>query len=586
MERVETAEDLSVERHSASRLHCEKFWNWVRRTPLQLLYTHNPFYVISAGLIFSGLRMSFDTHSAIDVGALTIGLTGYTLLLAGTAALLIRIGKVWDDTRSLLVLILLMFLGIAVTLDEVLTADSQIGAWYCLGGACFAAVVSEALLRGTGLRLNAWCRLVYHLLIAMQFLYPLTMIPRLTSPESPLLQWQLFGFVPVASLVMLLLLPAVRGGAAAVCSPGVPWRWPWFPWVLFGVLGGCVILRAYYLCLSLHFVGDGSSIFGPYFAVPLLLVTAVLLFEGGRAAASPMVERSALVLPAVAVVLCLVSGSQDFVYQRFLAKFIATVGGSPLYVTLLAGAVLYILAMWRRTAGAEFALLAALGLLSIVEPATISTHQLTAPSSLPLIAASIWLMISGIVAWRSWRLLAASTLAVAAAAQSFAAPWLMAHHGLAAAHLVLLAMLLIGAVFHDRMALWIQRVAAVLLATACLVSVFGGEHLVDDLPVTALQFYPLGIVAIAAGYGYLTNNRWFYGTAGIALTAGLSTLSVRGYEHLRHHVAGLSRLAWGILCFLVAAAISAWKAGIPQQWRVWHVGNNMPQSRSEPIQRE
>ena len=101
-----------------------------------------------------------------------------------------------------------------------------------------------------------------------------------------------------------------------------------------------------------------------------------------------------------------------------------------------------------------------------------------------------------------------------------------------------------------------------------------------------MRCYPLVIVAVAAGYGYWTGSRWFYGTAAIALTAGVSALSVRGYEHLRHHVVGLSQLAWGILCFIVAAAISAWKAGIPQQWRAGRIGSTIPPSQSGTIQRE
>src|SRR4051794_20317586 len=85
------------------------------------LYTANPFYILSADLVFVGLRMSFDTHGKVfQTWALMSLLAAYTLLLATTALLLIRHGKVWDDARSLLLLVVMMFLGMSVTFDDTL----------------------------------------------------------------------------------------------------------------------------------------------------------------------------------------------------------------------------------------------------------------------------------------------------------------------------------------------------------------------------------------------------------------------------------------------------------------------------------
>lgn len=76
-----------------------------RASPRRILrwaYTSNPFYVISADLVFLGLRLSFDTSGrTFETGALMAALLGYTLVLATMACLLIRIGKVWDDTRTM-----------------------------------------------------------------------------------------------------------------------------------------------------------------------------------------------------------------------------------------------------------------------------------------------------------------------------------------------------------------------------------------------------------------------------------------------------------------------------------------------------
>src|SRR5579883_1524473 len=76
--------------------------------------THNPFYVISAALVFAGLRISFgpETQNAHPLG-LAIGVSSYTMLLAVTSYLLVRYGKVWDDVRSLLLLIVLLLVSLS-----------------------------------------------------------------------------------------------------------------------------------------------------------------------------------------------------------------------------------------------------------------------------------------------------------------------------------------------------------------------------------------------------------------------------------------------------------------------------------------
>src|SRR4051794_848363 len=58
---------------------------WSAQGLLRRLVTSNPFYVISADLVFVGLRMSFDTDGrTFETWALMLALAGYTLLLAAT----------------------------------------------------------------------------------------------------------------------------------------------------------------------------------------------------------------------------------------------------------------------------------------------------------------------------------------------------------------------------------------------------------------------------------------------------------------------------------------------------------------------
>src|SRR5262249_2693700 len=123
---------------------------------LRRVCTSNPFYVLSAGLFLAGLRISFGEQvDDIATWALMSGLAGYTLLLAITAFLLVRFCRVWDDVRTVLLLVVLMFLATSVTFDESLLNEPLRGAICYLIGLLFAVGVSEGVLHGLRLRLPA-----------------------------------------------------------------------------------------------------------------------------------------------------------------------------------------------------------------------------------------------------------------------------------------------------------------------------------------------------------------------------------------------------------------------------------------------
>src|SRR5262245_4078141 len=98
------------------------------RSLVRFLYTSNPFYLLSADLVFVGLRLSFGTSGpAAQTWALAMSLAAYTLLLATTACVLIRVGQLWDDLRSLLLLVVMMFLAIAISCDDTMAANPSRG---------------------------------------------------------------------------------------------------------------------------------------------------------------------------------------------------------------------------------------------------------------------------------------------------------------------------------------------------------------------------------------------------------------------------------------------------------------------------
>lgn len=372
------------------------------------LYTSNPFYILSADLVFVGLRMSFGRGGpAAGSWALAGSLAGYTLLLATTACFLIRLGRLWDDLRSLLLVIVIMFLAIAMSGDDFLAVDHFRGAMGCAVGLAFAAGVSEVVLHVIRLRLPGWYRAAYHAMLALMFLYPVAMVPLLGDPDNPALQWALFGFGPAAALAVMLLVPAARRGSAALEKNGSPWRWPLYPWSLFVVLAAGLCVRAWSLCVSFHYVPrsigfeESRSIFGPYFLVPIGLAAALVWLEIGLASRAPRASASVCVVPLVLVLLAALGHRDEPVYAGFLARFMETFGGSPVYLTALAAVAFLAYAGIRGVRAGVELLPAALIVLAFVGPTPIALASPTGPRAVPMILAAIALAAN---AWhrRDW----------------------------------------------------------------------------------------------------------------------------------------------------------------------------------------
>jgi hypothetical protein len=545
------------------------------RRLLRRLYTTNPFYLISADLVFVGLRMSLDTGGAtFETWALMLALAGYTLLLASTACLLIRLGNVhvWDDMRTVLLLVVVMFLALSVAFDEALTSHPRSGIACDLAGLLFAVVVSEGVLRVIRLRLPALYRVPYHLILALFFLYPAALVPLLGDPSSPALQWGLFGFAPLAGLVFLSLLPAIRRGPAYVAGNGSPWQFPLYPWALFGLLALAVCGRAFYLCISLHFVERTSqvfvershSIFGPYFLVPFLFALAVLLLELGVVTRNRLALRAAIAAPLALLALALMPPSLEEVYQNFLLIFMGRLGGTPLFLTLLGAVAFYALAMVRRVPLALEAMSVSLLALTVVGPTTRDLSQLVEPQPQPLLALAVlqlWL------AWRrgsSVQSLYGAACLVAGLTLSLGQTDSATFQGVIAFHLALAATMAIGACFDDATGRWLRRTGAVLLTLAGLGAVPGDPWLCQLTFVSpeAVRVYPMALVVIAAVYGFLFESRPYLIAATLSVGGWVLLVGCREYLHMRHVVAGLDRIAWGMAFFLLAAGISVVKAGL------------------------
>lgn len=534
------------------------------RSLLGWVCTSNPLYVLSAGLFLVGLRLSFgDAAREVDTWALMGGLAGYTLLLAAAVFLLVRFAGVWDDVRTVLLLVVLMFLATSVTFDELLVLDPGRGALVNVVGLLFAVLLTEGLLRGARLRLPGWFRLPYYLILALFFLYPVALVPLLKEPQGEELKWALFGFSSTAGLTFLTLLPAARRGPEYVRANGSPWPWPYYPWSVFVFLGAAVVGRAFLLCWSLHPLAGSDMhhlVFGPYFLVPFGLAVATVLLELGITSGRRAVQGVALALPAGLVALAAVGHRDDPVYSEFLRVFALRLGGTPLFLAVLAAAGFYLYAWARRVPFAVDGLTAAVAALAVVGPEALTVRYLGGPLAVPVYVAGVLQLAVGMRRWDALRCLSGGLGVVVAVAVAVPDGW--AVRAAVGSHLGLVVVLGVGAVFNGAVGRACRLVGGVLVVAACLGTAVSPPAGLP--PSTAL--YPLVMAVVLAGYGRLLGHRPSVALAAAALAGWLAVTSVKGYRSLREEVAGLDYLVLGLALLPAAVLVSLYKSGALARW--------------------
>lgn len=533
---------------------------------LRRLCTSNPLYVVSACLFLTGLWMTLQTQPAnAPPWPLMGGLAGYTLLLAATAYLLVQFGNVWDDVRTVLLLVVLMFLAISVTFDEVLVMTPQRGIICYLGGLFFSLVVSEALLRGAKLRLPVGFRLPYFLIVALFFLYPLA-LRQMMAQESEVVVWGLLGFPLVAGLVFLTLLPAIRQGPDYVQDKDSPWQWPLYPWTLFGLLALAVSARTFLLCWSFHLLQGqqfGQVIFGLYFLVPFGLALAVLLLEMGLVSRHRGVQTLALMIPVCLVSVVILDHNQALVYRQFADQVTARLGGDPLYLTLLGSTGFYLLASCRRLRLALDGLTLTMLALAVVGPRTLLDGELILPRPIPLLFVASLQIVVALRREAHWRFLPGIVCLMAATALTVdRQPTNTATQIIIAFHTGLVAVLFLGAVLSDRIGTFFRLLGSVLVLGGVLAMLVLPFAPPQWIPTVLIQAYPLAMMILLTLYGLMLRYRPTVLLSCASLICWLGVMGWQGYATLRRRVEGLDYLALSVVLLVVAVLISLAKSKV------------------------
>jgi hypothetical protein len=560
---------------------------------IRLLYTHNPFYLISACLFVYGLKLLFRTGNAavlfqrgtveyMSPTGLMGSLVAVTLLMAATAVLIVRLGKVWEDARSLVLIVLLMLLAISVSLDELLSMASEqekglleIGGMV-LSGAAIAVGMVELLIRGLQVRLSWLWRGPLYLLLTLFFGWPLLLLPEIMPFDTAQVRSLIAAFPTVAALISLLLLPGIRQGSASVRDNGTPWTWPWLPWTPFVFLAVAICFRSYSLTISFD-APDGNvsfwdTIFGLYLLVPLALAVFVLLIEIGIVEKRPQICSTVLTCSPVLMLMAWPWGvpwSHLPSYYRFATEF-SNSFGSPVLLTLVALLLISAWAWRRGVARGESMTWGFLLLATVVGPRTL-IHPY-APlfadqfQVVPVMMLASLKLASAFYRHRTGDLLTGlvifALLPMVVELPQVLQPW----KSFLSLHLAYVAVLIV-AMFRSDHAEWSRTSAVLLLATLIMGLVMLIRR--HESPMVLAAYFVAMTLFSAASYRWL-KERWYLVVTILNCIAGLLggfvgafwTLSTAQME------SGMRQVIFGGLSFLAAVVISILKTDVGRRLKL------------------
>ncbi len=528
---------------------------------VRFIYTHNPFYLISAGLMLYGIYVAFGSKDAKvdDPWLLIMSLCGYTALMAVAAFLVIKLGRVWEDARSIVLILLLQFAALSMSFDEICAVSSGTAFRLLLFGFCFSALVSEGLLSGLGIRFPALFRTPYYLILGLFFFYPLCLSPKLTEASVAAITWRIYLFPALAGLAFLTLIPALRRGAAFVAKNGTPWPWPWFPWTAFGFLAFAVGVRSYVLSQSFNIMGLQNG-FGAYYLVPFLFALLLLLLELSVVQRWRGLQVMLMGLAPVLLVLSIPMGD-NYVYRRFLDMLQQT-AGSPVWLALLGLVAFYGYSWYRRLLGAELGLVAMLALLIIVDRQTVGLETLSTLNWWPLATIGGLQLVLAANGGGSRRCAASCLCLIGASTIAWHDTQFTALGGVFPFHLLMAGVLVTGWIYRDRFAAFLRKAGIALAAFGVTVAIASIGFV--EISELARLGYLLAMTIIAGIYWWLVTEKWWlYAALAHAVVTWFAGLwASYGVLNTQLGSDSLTPLALGAASFVIATAISAIKGGL------------------------
>jgi hypothetical protein len=534
-----------------------------------LLYNHNPFYVISALLVLCGVWRSVAGQEAAAAGWPMLGtLCGYITLLAGAAWAIIRLGGVWQDARTLLVVIVVLLVALSMSFDAIAVLDLELGKQLLLPGLVFAVAISEATLRGLGIRLSWYYRGPYYAALGLLFVYPLWLADLVQREEEALRAWSLMLFPVFGAAILLTLWPAARWGRSRIWASGTPWLWPLFPWTLFVFVALGLGARSYSLAFAFESNLAGESGFRAFWLAPLAMACAVLTLEMGLASGSRAAQTVAMLAPLGLVPLALAGPGEGVTQRQFLALLQAE-ATCPAVLTVSVLVLYYACAWLRGVKLAELGFLTAVALAAMVDATTVDWRMMAVRNLAPLGLIAVLQVILSVRCNASWRMMLVVLLATGAACWPLRGLSVV-QSGYAPLHIVVLSVLVIGLAFDDRLARELRRMAGGLIPALTVFLLAAAPILFSRVPGAVS-------LAVTAAFSILAFLYWRRERSDLHLCGALTTLGLFAAMSIHAGYASLDRtplssgrdwLAGGMTCLAIGLLISLAKAGVLRAaWR-------------------
>ncbi|TWU03093.1 DUF2339 domain-containing protein [Neorhodopirellula pilleata] len=535
---------------------------WRFRSIGRFLYTQNPFYLLSCFLIIYGLQVATVSQGDLVSRSLLLagGIGCYTLLMAMTSIGVIRLGKVWEDGRSILLVVVVSLVALSTALDELCLTDPSTAMTLAIGGLFGGVLTTEVVLRSCRIAFPFWYRASYYAMLLVFFASPVLLGRAVAERHDRLANAGSVIFSCGIAVAMLLLIPAIRRGRSSVRHNGTPWRWPLYPLSAFVVLLVLAGIRSHAIWLSFGFFGESFG-FEPFLLLPMLFAMLVLAVESDVHRRTPVWSIGTLYV-APAMLLCGL-GARGMT-RLPIADDLQLVAGSATTITMLSLTAFYAYAALRGVRHSEHALAGALigtGLFAeISRPLQAAGIQSWV---FVLLAALVYLLLA-IRDWQSdLRWFAFAVLfsgALALAGPSLGRP----NVGYACSAVFLSgAMLAIGWLFDTAFARGLRRMAAGCLTLGAGVLVaWHLDRASDNRAVIGL----LAASAVTLGYWWLTRRfAWIYvftvQATCLAVVVGQAWIEGGGIASVN------VPLHSGMLCFAIGVMITAIKSGLGE--RLW-----------------
>ncbi|QDU56771.1 hypothetical protein [Aeoliella mucimassa] len=535
------------------------------------VYPHNPLYLVSAALVLYGIHHA-SSDGGLQVSSLKTSLLfAYVLMLAASGWLVVRFGRMWEDARTILLVVLLMFMAISTSYDLLCLNNPTSGGQWLLVAFVFCAVVVEGVLAGLRIRLPLIYRGPFYVQLALLFAFPAVLGRLSIDGHEDQMCVGVLAFSGASAVSLLLLLPAIRCKTLADNRHGTPWLWPYYPWSIFVMMGLALAVRLWMLSVSFTDARGLSPAFHPYFLVPVLLAIAVLLLEFGLVHRRIGLQRAALLmLPCIAL---LSFPTQVSPAQALSLRHLQHALAAPPLLTAICIAAIALVAMLRRASGARILAMASLLFLACLDAETLTFHQLHVPQWWFLMLVFVALIAFGLWKANSLLLSAAGALALVLLATSFEQRWVSEQQGWRGVVLWSAWSLMLPLVCRDLFAKLLRLIGPILLALA------GSVVVLDPPPpwVASLshtvEWLLAGMLVLGIAYLMVTRIRWQLlpiGWLALLLLACASRgmlLEIEN-EKLRQ---GLVWYAGGCAVLLAAVMLSFWKAGLGSKIVAWLV---------------